>query len=229
MDKSDSMKIITGIYKITSPSGRVYIGQSWNIKKRWANHKGINGNTILNNSFKKYGVNCHVFEIVHELPFDVSQNTMDVYEQLYMGAYRDCGIDLLNIVEGGGGMKGFKHSPETRAKLSKLATGRIQTDEAKEKNRQSQLGRKHPEHVKEKIGAANRKSKRPDLAKYNKQVKSNMTGQKHSEETKIKIGLAHKGKAWSKGRIQSDEEKAKRSAIVKEWWAKRKDQQNLSA
>jgi predicted GIY-YIG superfamily endonuclease len=33
-----------GIYKITSPSGKVYIGQSWDIYDRWKKHKQKNLN-----------------------------------------------------------------------------------------------------------------------------------------------------------------------------------------
>lgn len=36
-----SKEKICGIYKITSPSGKVYIGQSNNIIKRWITYKSI--------------------------------------------------------------------------------------------------------------------------------------------------------------------------------------------
>lgn len=223
------MTKIVGIYKITSPSGRVYIGQSWNIKKRWANHKCMCGASALNNSFRKYGTAAHAFEIIHPLPGDILQDTMNAYEQLYMDAYRECGICLLNIVEGGGNIKGFKHSKETRAKLSIIQKGRVQSEEAREKNRQSQLGRKHPEHVKAKIGQANKNSKRPDLAEYNRVHKKGQSGRLHSQETKDKIGKAHKGKAWGKGRIQSEQEKKMRSEMTRKWWEERKSKNDFRA
>ena len=57
---------ICGIYKITSPSGRVYIGQSINIKNRYRVHiSSIDGvDTKLTRSFKKYGYESHLFEIL---------------------------------------------------------------------------------------------------------------------------------------------------------------------
>jgi group I intron endonuclease len=56
------------VYKITSPTNRIYIGSTSNIKKRWANYKcgDCKSQRKLYNSFKKYGVNNHKFEIIWE-------------------------------------------------------------------------------------------------------------------------------------------------------------------
>jgi hypothetical protein len=65
-------KIICGIYKITSPSGRVYIGQSKDIQKRWGKHYKklrCKKQTVLYRSFLKYGVENHIFEIIEEANF----------------------------------------------------------------------------------------------------------------------------------------------------------------
>lgn len=103
---------LVGIYRITSPSGRMYIGQSWSIKDRWRLHKCLDkaGCPLLINSFKKYGADAHKFEIIHALPQDVSQNVMDEYEILYINQYKDCGIPLLNIHKGGNNKR---NSPQT--------------------------------------------------------------------------------------------------------------------
>lgn len=56
-----------GIYKITSPSGRIYIGQSVNIKERFREHAKTHrgkAQTKLKNSFSKYGVENHQFDII---------------------------------------------------------------------------------------------------------------------------------------------------------------------
>lgn len=92
-----------GIYKITSPSGKVYIGQSWNIVRRWKEYEWYNGagQPLLHRSLLKYGVINHAFEIIHELPADVSQATLNEYETLYWSCYKDCGALLLNVREPG--------------------------------------------------------------------------------------------------------------------------------
>lgn len=57
-----------GIYKITSPSGRIYIGQSVNIEDRFRHYKTLDckGQSKIYNSLKKYGVDNHIFEVVEE-------------------------------------------------------------------------------------------------------------------------------------------------------------------
>jgi len=221
------MMIIVGIYKITSPSGKVYIGQSWDIKKRWYNHKKSPSNSIIKRSIQKYGFENHVFEIIHELPYDVEQEILDTYEETYIKLYKDAGIKTLNITLGGRGMKGFKLSDIAKKKLSEKAKGRIVSEEVRKKIGQSQLGRKHSQESKNKIGKSNSNNKRPDLAEYNRNFKKGVTGRKASEETKQKISIAHKGNRWALGRIQSQEERSQRSAVVKEWWRKHKQQLSI--
>lgn len=58
-----------GIYKITNPKGRVYIGQSVDIEKRKVNYsrlKNCKTQTKLYRSLVKYGYSEHIFEVVEE-------------------------------------------------------------------------------------------------------------------------------------------------------------------
>jgi group I intron endonuclease len=57
-----------GIYKITSPSNKVYIGQSIDINRRFNEYKKLqcSQSTKLYNSLQKYGVENHQFEIIEE-------------------------------------------------------------------------------------------------------------------------------------------------------------------
>ena len=60
---------IIGIYKITSPSGKIYIGQSININKRQENYRfpsSLKFQIKLRRSFQKYGPENHKFEIIEE-------------------------------------------------------------------------------------------------------------------------------------------------------------------
>lgn len=112
-----------GIYKITSPSGKVYIGQAWHIPTRKRNYSS--GKTIkqkkLHASIQKHGWYAHSFEVVHELPYDIDQVSLDQYEQIYMDAYRSCGIQLLNIREAGS--RG-RHKAESIKKISDSHKGK---------------------------------------------------------------------------------------------------------
>lgn len=67
------MGIITGVYKITSPSGNFYIGSSKNIKDRFRRHKhqlrtNTHKNFILQKAWNKYG--DFLYEIIEECVFE---------------------------------------------------------------------------------------------------------------------------------------------------------------
>jgi group I intron endonuclease len=66
------MEKICGIYKITSPSGRVYIGESADIFKRMYYYKILSckSQNKLYSSLNKYGWEAHTFEVIEECRFD---------------------------------------------------------------------------------------------------------------------------------------------------------------
>jgi group I intron endonuclease len=59
---------MVGIYKITNPKGKIYIGQSVNIEKRKYYYQTLHckKQIMLYNSIKKYGWENHKFEIIEE-------------------------------------------------------------------------------------------------------------------------------------------------------------------
>lgn len=79
-----------GIYKITSPTNRVYIGQSQNLKNRFEKYKNLKGSKKqirLYNSFMKYDIINHKFDIVEEC--EISE--LNIRERYYQDYY-----DVLN-------------------------------------------------------------------------------------------------------------------------------------
>lgn len=110
------MKLI-GIYKITSPTGKIYIGQSVNINKRWKIHRGMyrleQNYTKLKRSFIKYGLENHQFEIIEECSLE-QLNEREMYWGQY---YNVLGKNGLNLILGN--QKG-KMSEETKQKISQL-------------------------------------------------------------------------------------------------------------
>jgi group I intron endonuclease len=109
---------MTAIYLITSPTGKVYIGQSRNIKNRF-NHYGSNsscpGQPKLHSSIKSHGWSAHTVEILHELPEGISQKLLDTYEIFYISLYKLQQYEMLNLR--GGGTLDWHHA-ETRKKFS---------------------------------------------------------------------------------------------------------------
>lgn len=144
-----------GIYSITSPSLRVYIGQSWQIEKRWREYgkpSTVKRQPYICASINKYGLQSHTFRVVHELPSSTTQATLDFWERLYMSAYSAQGIPLMNIR--GGGSRG-RLAQETKDKIGAKHRGRKTAEDVKLRMSLARRGVKKSESHKRNIGRAN--------------------------------------------------------------------------
>jgi len=74
-----------GIYKITSPSGRIYIGQSVDIDTRWIYYRNLTckSQPKIYNSLKKYGAENHIFEIIEECGLEELNNKEGYWQDFY--------------------------------------------------------------------------------------------------------------------------------------------------
>lgn len=85
-----------GVYKITNPKGAIYIGRSIDIDKRFYSYKNLRckSQIRLYNSFIKYGVDNHIFEVIKEC----SINELNYYERHFQEYYNvlsdDYGLNL---------------------------------------------------------------------------------------------------------------------------------------
>lgn len=210
-----AMDKIKGIYKITSPSGKVYIGQSTNVKKRISYYRkhGCNRQPKLFASLEKHGFLNHGFELIHELPIDIEKDIINEYERLYIDLYKTAGAELLNLTDGGEGQlnpsestrqklklirKGMKHTPEALLKMSQASKCRKHTDEHKKwlsekfKGRTSPMkGKKHKQESIEKMSESG-KGRKQSLAHVESRAQI-WVGGKHSDESKLKMSKAKKG------------------------------------
>lgn len=104
-----------GIYKISSPSGRVYVGQSTNLESRIKDYKrghGMKKQRKLENSFNKYGIKEHIFEIVEECVPEI----LNIRERYWQDFY-NCLKEGLNCRLTTTSDKSGKMSDETRQKM----------------------------------------------------------------------------------------------------------------
>ena len=88
-----------GIYKITNLiNGKVYIGQSIDIEKRWEDHKFYSGkeNTAIQSAFKKYGISNFSFEVIEEC----LKEELDAKEIYWIAKY-DSFNNGYNLTQGG--------------------------------------------------------------------------------------------------------------------------------
>lgn len=134
---------MVGIYKLVSPSGKVYIGQSLNIEGRISKYKRLacKNQRKLYSSLVKYGFENHLFEVIHELPFDVEISVLNHFEEYYWGRYVECGFEMLNLVQPG---NNARHSEESKKKISESLMG----------DRNPMWGKKHTEESKRKMSVS---------------------------------------------------------------------------
>lgn len=127
-----------GIYKITSPSNKIYIGQSVNIEKRFNNYKNLKckTQTILYRSFLKYGFKNHKLEILCECNIDNLNNK----ERYYQDLFNVIGINGMNCLLTKSNDKSGKLSETTKIKINLNKLGRKHSDETKNKISNSQIG-----------------------------------------------------------------------------------------
>ena len=109
----------SGIYKITTPSGRCYIGSSNNIRKRavkhdWELRNGRHANSKLQRSYDKHG------ELVLERIYKCAPKDLAKWEQIFIDNLEPS----LNILPVAYTSRGHKHKPETIEKLKAIAKAR---------------------------------------------------------------------------------------------------------
>lgn len=203
---------MVGIYKITSPSGKIYIGQSVNILSRINKYKNAKCITqpIILKSILKYGWENHLFEIVLEC----EKSELNEKERYYQELFNCIGKNGLNCMltntstktgkarqETIDKLKGRKLSESTRQKMRDRKT----SDETKLKLSIASTGRIISKETRDKISESNKGKKRTKeyIDKMKQRVVSDETklklsiakkGNKVSDKTKLKISIAKKGK-----------------------------------
>jgi hypothetical protein len=153
---------MVGIYKITNPEGKSYIGLSREIEVRWNSYKNMQfqSNTLLKESIKKYGYENHIFEIIEEV--ELSENTYGKNTALLRKRERYW-ISTLNtfydgLNQNGGGSGCGSHTEESKQKISEALKGKLKPVDFGKKRKKWQ----HTEEWKEKV----RKSPRCPILMY---------------------------------------------------------------
>jgi group I intron endonuclease len=110
------------IYKIISPTNRIYIGKTFNLEKRVRSYKGLwcKKQRVLYKSLVKYGWDKHSFEILFE-DF-CSEEYLSELETKYIieyNSFRRYNYKFgMNLTLGGEGSCGLKHTDKTKKMIS---------------------------------------------------------------------------------------------------------------
>lgn len=189
-----------GIYKITSPSGRIYVGQSIDIEKRINSYKRLDckKQIRLYNSLLKYGFENHFLEVVEECEI-IHLNESERYWQEYF----DCLNNGLNCRLQSTSDKSGQLSIETKLKISKnrkgIAAKYLNNEERLKKISKSLTGKKLSDAHRKSLSISHMGFKpHPDSIK--KMILSR-TGLKMSDVFKNKMRIIQTGSSNSCARI----------------------------
>jgi group I intron endonuclease len=199
---------MTGIYKITSPSGKVYVGESVNIENRFWKYRTFRckNQPRLYASLKKYGYEKHIFEIIEEC---IKDKNILLEREIYWGEkYEVLGENGLNCSIGRGNKKHLtKFQIKLRSENAKKQDFSVQVKRMRETN----LGSKRSEESRKKMRDWQKGRKMPEHQRLA------MIGKPLPEETKEKIRKFNLGKKLSKETVEkmkiSSKDKNKKSII----------------
>lgn len=157
------------VYKHTNKvNGKVYIGQtSFNVGKRWKEGRGYKTG-IFKRAIEKYGWDNFKHDIIKE---GLTKEEANLLEITLIKEYKELGISY-NITDGGEGSLGYRHSEETRRKMSVKGKGK-----------------KIPEHVK--LLVSSRFKGVPLTIEHKLKISLSLQGKPKSEEAKLKMRLNH--------------------------------------
>lgn len=205
-----------GIYKITNPKGKIYIGKSINIEKRFNTYKNLHckSQRRLYNSLVKHGVENHLFEVI----FNCEEKDLLILEKYYQEFYQCTSKNGLNCFINGSDKekriyekkslsimsncrKGKKQSltKEQREKKSIMMSGNKNPMFGRNKEKNPFFGKKHTDKTKSIISKKMQKENHPFFGKKRPEHSLKIKGENHynwgkkSEKTSImnrqRIGL----------------------------------------
>ncbi len=119
------------VYLITNlVNGNLYVGKTNNIDKRWLKHKRISagGKTkypynykYFHSAISKYGVKNFELSVLDN--YELETQAL-VGEIKHIARLKVEGYKLYNLTDGGDGVSGYKHSDETKQKISLAKIGK---------------------------------------------------------------------------------------------------------
>jgi len=192
-------KKLSGIYKIQSKINpkKIYIGSAVDLNHRKAQHfhllrNGRHYNKKLQFHFNKYSELDLQFSVL----LRCKKEDLIGHEQFYIDSLHP----WFNNAPLAGNMLGFKHSAETKKKISELQIGKRLSIEHKKNIGIGNKGKKLSQETKDKIGESNKgKLRSIELRKKwsesHKCLKNNL-GHKRTEESKKKQSEKMKGKRF---------------------------------
>ena len=165
------------VYLLTSPSGKQYVGQTWDYETRMTSYRRgcSQSQRILFRAIAKYGWgNFTAVKIVQGIE---TQDLLDKIETAYIKAFNTLVPNGYNMTTGG---EGGKPCAETRKKMSesqrgnKNRKGKPHSHETRKKLSAKLSGGKHSPETRAKISASLRDNKNRKSKKASPETKAKM-------------------------------------------------------
>lgn len=244
MNHWDTVKKVRGIYKVTNKiNGKVYIGQSVDIGRRWRQHMTAKDDIYFHKAIQKYGVENFEWEVIEQC----KKKDLDARE-IYWIEYYDSFNKGYNCTKGGEGNSG-EGSPNWKGGISydlehKKEYGKqyyqVNKEELKEYGKQwyevnKEKMKEYREANKEKIKQQMKeyyevnkeelKEKQKEYDKVNKEKKKEYreANKKKIKEKKKEYYETNKDKIKEKAKEYYEENKEKAKEKVKEYYEANKD------
>lgn len=212
------MDTICGIYMIQNiVNGKVYIGKSFDINKRWSNHKyelnkGVHANNHLQSAWNKYGEENFNFTIVETCDEEML-NDLEVfwikkvdsfnsgYNQTEGGEGSHLSEEIKNKISAAS--KEWWSNPDNKQRMSELrkGSGSYWYGKTFPKEMVEKLSESHKnpsEEIRQKLSNARKGKKLTD--EHKRKISESSKGKKLSEETKKKISESRIGRkeSWAR-------------------------------
>jgi group I intron endonuclease len=167
------------IYIVTNlVNAKQYVGITADMEKRWKEHQ-TDANRVLFNAIQKHGIeNFHISHIASAFDYE---SACDI-ERLLIKDRNTKAPSGYNLTDGGEGAFGYKHTEETKKRVSEALKGVKKSEETRKKMSLARLGIKYSEETKQKISAA--KKGKP----------SNRLGAKCTDEQRLRMSEGQKAR-----------------------------------
>ena len=227
MNRLDTVKKVRGIYKVTNKiNGKVYIGQSVDIGRRWREHMTVKDDIYFHKAIQKYGVENFKWEVIEKC----KKKDLDERE-IYWIEYYDSFNKGYNCTKGGDGNSG-EGNPNWKGGVSsdedyyrQYSKQYYQVNKEKKKEYDKQYGEANKEKKKEynkQYYEENKEQAKQQMKEYYEKNKEQIKQQvkeyyETNKEKKKEYYEANKEKVKQQMKEYYEENKEKRKEKVKEY------------
>ena len=184
MNHWDTVKKVRGIYKVTNKiNGKVYIGQSVDIGRRWRQHMTAEDDIYFHKAIQKYGVDNFIWEVIEKC----KKSELDERESYWI-EYYDSFNKGYNCTKGGDGVgigedhPRWKGGPEHKKEYKKQY---YEANKEQVKHQQKQRYEINKEQIKEKA-----KERSKEYYQAHKEQKKEYFRQRYINKKRMKKNIS---------------------------------------